>query len=73
MPILSEIIKELLRNQDWRHQFAAIMALSQVGEFIKDASQLISIIQITLQYLESENPMLRYAACHAAGQISNDR
>lgn len=31
LPILSEAIKHLLENQDWRYQYTAVMALSQVG------------------------------------------
>lgn len=31
LPLLSEAIKELLKNPDWRYQYTAIMALSQVG------------------------------------------
>lgn len=31
LPILSEGIKNLLSNPDWRYQYTAVMALSQVG------------------------------------------
>ena len=61
-----------MKNPDWRYQYTAIMALSQVGEYIEEASNISSIIEMILQYFGSENPMLRYAACHAIGQISDD-
>ena len=72
LPILSEAIKELLKNPDWRHQYTAIMALSQIGEYMEDPSHISSIIEMILHYFQNENPMLRYAACHAIGQISDD-
>ncbi len=72
LPILSEAIKHLLENPDWRYQYTAVMALSQVGEYIEDATQISSIILMILNYFNHANPMLRYAACHAVGQISDD-
>lgn len=44
LPILSESIKHLLENHDWRYKYTAVMALSQVGEYIEDATQIVSII-----------------------------
>lgn len=72
LPILSEAIQVLLKNPDWRYQYTAVMALSQVGEYIEDASHVGSIIEMILNYFGNANPMLRYAACHAIGQISDD-
>ena len=72
LPLLSAAIKELLTNPDWRYQYTAIMALSQVGEYIEDATQISSIIEMILKFFASPNPMLRYSACHATGQISDD-
>lgn len=31
LPILSDTIRELLKNPDWRYQYTSIMALSQIG------------------------------------------
>ena len=44
LPILSEGIKGLLANPDWRYQYTAVMALSQVGEYMEDVSHISSII-----------------------------
>ena len=72
LPILSEAIKGLLTQPDWRYQYTAVMALSQIGEYIEDVSHISSIIEMIGGYLGSDNPMLRYASCHAIGQISDD-
>lgn len=39
---------------------------------MEDATHISSIVEMILQYFGHENPMLRYAACHAIGQISDD-
>lgn len=44
LPMLSEAIKELLKNSDWRYQYTAIMALSQIGEYMEDPSHIGSVI-----------------------------
>lgn len=44
MPILSNTIKNLLAHPDWRYQYTAIMALSQIGEYIEDPNHISSII-----------------------------
>jgi importin-5 len=36
MPILNNMVSQLFQHNDWRYQFAALMALSQVGEYIQD-------------------------------------
>ena len=72
LPILSDGIKKLLEKPDWRYQYTAIMALSQVGEYMEDVTHISSIIDMIANYLHHENPMLRYASCHAIGQISDD-
>lgn len=48
------------------------MALSQIGEYIEEASNIESIVEMILKFFAHENAMLRYAACHAIGQISDD-
>ncbi|CAD8070471.1 unnamed protein product [Paramecium primaurelia] len=72
LPVLNPIVSELLRHQDWRYQHAAIMALSQVGEYIDQVADIKPTIDLILPMLNNSNPMIRYAVCHAIGQISDD-
>ena len=39
---------------------------------MEDVTHISSIIEMIANYFASENPMLRYASCHAIGQISDD-
>jgi hypothetical protein len=72
LPILSATIEQLLGNPDWRYKYTAVMALSQIGEYIEDVDKISSVLTMIVTYLKHENPMMRYAACHAIGQISDD-
>jgi hypothetical protein len=62
----------MLASADWRYKHAAVMALSQVGEYIEEASNIKAIVGILLGLMGDANPMIRYACCHAFGQISDD-
>lgn len=72
LPILSATIEKLLTNNDWRYKYTAVMALSQIGEYIEDVDKISSVLGMIVGYLRHENAMMRYAACHAIGQISDD-
>jgi len=72
LPILSSTIEKLLQNNDWRYKYTAVMALSQIGEYIEDVEKISSVLAMIMSFLRHENPMMRYAACHAIGQISDD-
>lgn len=43
------------------------MALSQVGEYIDDVTDIKSTIELILPMLNDSNSMIRYAVCHAIG------
>lgn len=72
LPILSATIQQLLTNKDWRYKYTAVMALSQIGEYIQDVDKITSVLNMIVSFIKHENPMMRYAACHAIGQISDD-
>ena len=72
MSILSETIQTLLVQPDWRYKYTAVMALSQVGEYIDEPEKISSILQMIIGFMRDQNAMLRYASCHAIGQISDD-
>jgi hypothetical protein len=72
LPILSQTIELMLSNADWRYKYNAVMALSQIGEYIEDVDKISSVLHMIVGFLKHENPMMRYAACHAIGQISDD-
>jgi hypothetical protein len=57
---------------DWRYRNAAIMALSQVGEYIDEINEVGPIVNIVLNFCKDPNPKIRYSICHCIGQISDD-
>jgi hypothetical protein len=48
------------------------MALSQVGEYIEEIAEIKPIVDVVMSMLNDVNPMIRYAVCHAIGQIADD-
>lgn len=73
LPLLSVIVNNTLSNDsDWRYKNAAIMAFSQVGEYIDDIKNIGAMVPIILTHLKHQNPRIRYAALHCIGQISDD-
>ena len=53
LPILSSTIEKLLVNSDWRYKYTAVMALSQIGEYIEDVEKISSILGLILTFLKN--------------------
>jgi hypothetical protein len=62
----------MFTQADWRYKNAAIMALSQVGEYIDDIQEVAPIVKLVLSLYKDPNPKIRYSVCHCIGQISDD-
>lgn len=72
LPLLSGAVQKMLTMPDWRYKYASIMALSQTGEYIDEAKDIKGVVDMLHNFLGDANPMLRFASCHAIGQISDD-
>jgi len=73
LPILSSIVDTTINNDsDWRFKNAALMAFSQVGEYIDDIKNISAMVPIVLTHLKHPNAKVRFAALHCIGQISDD-
>jgi len=72
LPILGELVQQMMQNNDWRYKNAAIMALSQVGEYIEDIEKVKPITNLVMGLYNHENPRIRHSVCHFVGQISDD-
>ena len=49
----------MLANNDWRYKYTAVMALSQIGEYIEDVEKVRSVLQVIVNFLKHPNPMKR--------------
>lgn len=67
LPILSSLVQQLFQHQDWRYKYSAVMALSQVGEYMEEVSEAKPIVDTVMSMINDQNPMIRYAVCHAIG------
>jgi hypothetical protein len=70
---LSGFIEKMMGVDNWKYKLAALMALSQVGEYMIDKLEDIqAILQLVNNFIQHENPRLRYACCHVLGQFADD-
>ena len=70
---LSQLITKLLQQDNWKMRHAALMAVSQIGEYMEEKlDDIVPIFQIWKEAAVSENPRLRYAVCHGLGQFADD-
>ncbi len=73
LPFVSEYIKKMLASDNWKMHHAAIMVLSQIGEYLYDQeNEVKKILEIFANYYNNPNPRIRYACCHALGQFAED-
>lgn len=74
LPHILKTIPAMLSHADWNQRYAALMAISAVGEGCHNQMEtmLDDIMRGVLQYLADPHPRVRYAACNAIGQMSTD-
>ncbi|RWS30151.1 importin-5-like protein [Leptotrombidium deliense] len=74
LPLIISHISQMLQNGDWKHRYAAMMAISAVGEGCHDQMLplLMQIVDGIIPYLSDAHPRVRYAACNALGQMATD-
>ena len=72
IPFLSKYIVEMLQNNDWKMKNAAILTISQIGEYIDDKNEIKNMVDIISTQITSTNPRIRYACCHVLGQLAED-
>ena len=73
LKFLSEVVNKMLFDQNWKMRHAAIMAISQVGEYMVDNFEEVApIVGILQNNINDENPRIRYACCHCIGQFADD-
>lgn len=73
LPVLSNLFVEMMQMDDWRYRFSALMALSQVGEYIEEITELDPIVKFVMNFTQNEHPKVRYAALHAIGQMADSK
>ena len=57
---------------NWQQIFVGLMIFCQIGEFLEDISKISDIVETIKKLMESEQVVVRYAAIHAIGQLSED-
>jgi hypothetical protein len=61
------------KSSDWRYKYAALMALSQISEYLKKKSDIKDIFEVIFQYVNDPHPRIRFACFQAIGQTVDDK
>lgn len=71
---MNQAIQTLLSKPDWKSHHAAIMAMSQLGEYMSERidSDVLNILKQVQAFAANPNPRIRYACCHLLGQYADD-
>ncbi|KAI0983856.1 hypothetical protein GJ496_008474 [Pomphorhynchus laevis] len=69
-----DIINRLLASDHWKQKSAGLLAISAIGEGMHSQMQsmLTQLIDGIIIFLKDPHPKVRYAACNAIGQMSQD-
>ncbi|SPP83609.1 importin-5 [Drosophila guanche] len=74
LPQVMSSLPAMLSHSDWKHRFAALMAISSIGEGCHKQMEAIldEVMSGVLNFLRDPHPRVRYSACNAIGQMSTD-
>ncbi|PVV04701.1 hypothetical protein BB560_000793 [Smittium megazygosporum] len=74
LPIAFNLISPMLTAPEWQKRHAALMAIAAIGEGCHKImkKELASVINLICQNFKDPHPRVRYASCHAIGQLSTD-
>jgi hypothetical protein len=52
LPLMGQLVTNTISNDvDWRYKHAGIMAFSQIGEYIDDASKISAMVPVLIEHL----------------------
>lgn len=73
-PIAINIISQMLQNADWKQRYAALMAISALGEGCHKQMlpMLDQIVSVIIPFVGDSHCRVRYAVCNALGQMATD-
>lgn len=73
-PIAINIISQMLQNVDWKQRYAALMAISALGEGCHKQMlpMLEQIVNVIIPFIGDSHCRVRYAVCNALGQMASD-
>jgi hypothetical protein len=71
---INEAIAGLMTVNHWKMHHAAIMAMSQLGEYMTEKidTDILNILKQVQALASNPNPRIRYACCHLLGQYADD-
>ena len=73
LPTVLALIQTALTaaTEDWRVKYAALMVISELGQFIEE-DKIADLMPILTQYSSHQHPKIRHASFYCVGQLSED-
>ncbi|CAG9327523.1 unnamed protein product [Blepharisma stoltei] len=71
-PTLGLIQQALSAENDWRMTYVALMALSEILNYISEPEKITELVHFLTIFSKSQNPKVRYAVFHLIGEASQD-
>lgn len=75
LPTVLGLIQTALTTptEDWRVKYAALMTISELGQFIEESDKIAELVPILHSHAAPNlHPKIRYAAYHCIGKLSED-
>ena len=74
MPLAGQVLPVLLKDEDWRKRHAVLITLAQIAEGCQKVllNQISSAVDCCVQGIQDAHPRVRWASCHAMGQLCID-
>jgi hypothetical protein len=72
LPKLSEFLIEKTKSDNWKTIRSCLSCISQIGEHCEHFEDAQNYLQLSINFIEHENPKVRYSVYHVIGQFADD-
>jgi hypothetical protein len=73
LPIISQIVMELLSHKDdsWKYKYIAYISVAKIANYVEEIKDIDQIIPVILNDIKSENPKIRYGCLYCISEFSS--
>ncbi len=74
VPILNNVLPNLMRSQNWKQRYAALQTMCIMGEGCNEqvSDDLEGFVKMMVPFISDEHPRVRYASLNTLGQMCTD-
>ena len=73
LPIISQIVMELLSHKDdsWKYKYIAYISVGKIANYVEEIKDIEQIIPVILDDIKSQNPKIRYGCLYCISEFSS--